>query len=74
MIYAFRRLFVVLLLHNSEINFQSPKKPSNKNTTNKKDNYVVAEKLMLENVSLTKWNQLKLFVSRSNFDLFAYWN
>ena len=27
--------------------------------TKKKNNYVVAEKLMLENISLTKWNQLE---------------
>lgn len=37
-----------------------------KNRRNKKNNYVVAEKLMLENVSLTKWNQFEFFVSRSN--------
>lgn len=63
MIYVFRRVVVELLLHNLEINFQSPKNNSGKNErkkyNKKQNNYVVAEKLMLANVSMTKWNQLE---------------
>ena len=71
---CFTEAVVELLLHNLEINLQSPikkiiakgkiQKIENllwKSTmeTKKKNNYVVAEKLMLENISLTKWNQLE---------------
>lgn len=55
---------VELLLHNFEINFPIPKKIMEKNWKNE-NNYVVAEKLMLANVLLTKWNQLECTVSRT---------
>lgn len=76
---------VELLLHNLEINFRPPKKKFHENRLiatdeaksgnwkrKKENNYVVAEKLMLANVSMTKWNQLE--PHSNGEDLFARWN